>query len=331
MSVKTKITVDNSELQQGMQQAENIVNRSGQKMQNGLNGASSGMQKLGQAAQAASQAATGGFNGMTSALAKIGPVGMIAAAAIGAIGIAAKKAWDFISGMNGRVDAMAKAAKSVGISADAYLGIEYAAKSAGIEAQKVLNIITRLDQAVSHAAEGNKKYIDAFAQLGIYWRDLENVSPEQRFIKIIEQVRKFKEEGKNLPSGLSDLVGRRDLQTVNKAVADGFDKNFVEAAMKGFGMDPKTFQNAEAFQTALGAMNQRLLASVVQLKAFVEATQWLTKHMGEMFKNSKADVSPELREAYISFGEAAADNIDKLNDQQLKTLAKMLLPNSTRP
>ena len=326
MSVKTTITVDNRQLQQGMQQAEQIVNQSGRRMQQGVNGATNGMNKFGQAAQAASQAATGGLNGVASALSRLGPIGAVAAAAIVAIGMAAKKAWDFLSGMNQRVDSMAKAAKSVNISTDAYLGIAYAAKAAGIETQKILNIITRLDQAVAHAADGNRKYIDAFAQLGIYWRDLENMSPEQKLLKLIEQMRKFKEEGRDLPSGLADLVGRRDVPTMNKAVADGFDKKYYSAAMEGFGIDPGAIAAAEQFTTAMGALNQRFVATVTQMKAFGEATKWVTEQMNGLFKGGyKVDVPEKLRETVVSYGEAVGNSLDTLNEDRLIEVAKALV------
>lgn len=127
------LTVDRSKLDRGMGQAEGRVRR--------------------------------GMRGMGGVIAKGTAAGAAAFAAVGAAAVGAA----FKTASYG--DEIAKTAPKLGISTDALQEARVWADRNGISAGKLDRAVGRLNQRVGRAVEGNEKYADAFAALGIELQD----------------------------------------------------------------------------------------------------------------------------------------------------------------
>lgn len=68
-------------------------------------------------------------------------------------------------------DEVGKAAQGVGLAAEEYQRLQFAAEQSGIEQANFVSGLTRFNQAIGRAAEGNKAYADRFERLGVAVRD----------------------------------------------------------------------------------------------------------------------------------------------------------------
>ena len=154
MSIKAKIEIDNSELKNGLKDAENTAKSTMKNIKNTAEGVGGTMSKIGNAATSAANAMKGGFSGVVSTLAKIGPVGMAAADVIGLIGTAVVGAFRAMNTLASKFNDIGKAAKSVNMSTEAYQSLQFACARAGVQMENVLNMIGKIDQAMTKAIDG---------------------------------------------------------------------------------------------------------------------------------------------------------------------------------
>lgn len=327
MSIKAKIEIDNSELKKGLKDAENQASRSMQNVQKAVGGVSSTFSKLASSAGNASQAVTNGIQGISSLLTKLGPVGVAAAAGITAIGAAAAGVFTVIGKITNKLDEISKSAKSVNMSANAYISLQHACSRAGVEMDSMITLIGKIDYALTRASDGEKKFRDAFYALGLSWRDMAGYSPEKKVAALTDAWRKFNDEGKKLPPEVYDVFGRKDIQTLNKASKEKFGKLIAEAGALGYNIDPEMLKAAEAYTDATSDANQQLQAMVSNLEITEELTKKLTKWWvtvgKEMSKGNGTGFVPEAyRDTNIGIADVGVDLIKnkKLSDDVLRDL-----------
>ena len=288
--------------------------------------ASKGVQDIGNAAAQMSGRAGSAISSITSALSKMGPVGIAIGGVFAGVALAIAGVVKAANAVSSKVDNLAKSAKSVDMSANGYIALQHACAAAGVSMDKMLVVIQKVDDAIVKAAEGTKKARDAFYSIGLSWRDLERMTPEQRLIAIIDAMRRLKAEGKTIPSEFRDMIGRRGMAELNKAEKEDFGTLAAEANALGYTISPEAVALAEQYQTTLGNANQKLLATLANMKLMQEAQKTLndlvenwTSGIGE----AGGKVSKEMREfGYVGIGDVVdtnAFNLDTIKTSGIDT------------
>lgn len=317
MSVKTKITIDNSELKKGLKDAENQV--------------SSSMQKIADGAQTAS----GGFKSILSSLEKLGPAGKIAVVAIGALAGVFTGVIAGINKLSSKLDVIGKSSKSVNLTTTAFQSLSHAASMCGVAMEKIQAIITTVQYRLAQADQGTKNIVEGFAELGISWSELKKLSPEMQLLSIIQAAEKITDVGKR-NKALFKLFEKEDIQSLNKLIETDYGRMVANAKNMGVVIDEESIRIAEAYNDSIGIASDRLKAMVANWKA----TKTLMKDLGEMAKEATSSlnvedgrVADQFKEVYQGIGDAADELEKKLkkNDeaeynrlqQKIKELAKL--------
>ena len=317
MSIRTKITIDNSELRKGLKDAENQ--------------ASSSMQKIADGAQTAS----GGFKSILSSLEKLGPAGKIAVVAIGALAGVFTGVIAGINKLSSKLDVIGKSSKSVNLTTTAFQSLSHAAGICGVAMEKVQKIITNVQYRLAQADQGTKNVVDGFAELGISWSELGKLSPEMQLLSIIQAAEKITDVGKR-NKALFKLFEKEDIQSLNKLIETDYGRMVANAKNMGVVIDEESIRIAEAYNDSIGIASDRLKAMVANWKA----TKTLMKDLGEMAKEATSSlnvedgrVADQFKEVYQGIGDAADELEEKLKknaeaeykriQQRIKELAKL--------
>ena len=254
----------------------------------------------------------GMFNGISTGMMKL--VGV--AAVVGtAIYKAIQKAFQYMHERMSEFDQIGKQAKSMNLSAEAWQTISYAANHAGADLNKVLNIMGKIDEAVTKGYSGVRKYTEMFERLGYSIEDLNDMTPDARLYHILHALQKngISEQTK---LDLYDLFGVKGMTSVNKLVNSDFLQDAASAKILGFVIPEEEIAAAEAFidsQTDAAAARKRRLdkfAGIMQLqKAEKEVNKWLEDTVYNNNKDIFEDVPDELKPFFRNLLTEFYDNL----------------------
>ena len=278
MAIEAKITLNNEEFKKGLKDSERQATSSMKKIGGSSSGAGSLMTRIANASKNAADVAAKGFSGVTEVLSKMGPYGAAAAAAVTLIGGAATGVVKGIGALASHLDGVAKSAKSVNMSANAYLSLQHASNRAGIEMERILGVIGKIDYAMSHAESGEKRYRDAFYSIGLSWRDLEHLSPEKRLMAINDALSRLKANGQKMPTEMFSVFEKEDMRTLNKMTSEkDFNKFIAEAEALGYTVPQSMVQAAESYQDSIGDAKDKMKAMIASMESVETITTGLTR------------------------------------------------------
>ena len=278
MAIEAKITLNNEEFKRGLKDSERQATSSMKKIGGSSGGAGSVMAGIANASKNAADIAAKGFSGVTDVLSKMGPYGAAAAAAVTLIGGAATGVVKGIGALASHLDGVAKSAKSVNMSANAYLSLQHASNRAGIEMERILGVISKIDYAMSHAESGEKRYRDAFYSIGLSWRDLEQLSPEKRLMAINDALSRLKANGQKMPTEMFSVFEKEDMRTLNKMTSEkDFNKFIAEAEALGYTVPQSMVQAAESYQDSIGDAKDKIKAMIASMESVETITTGLTR------------------------------------------------------
>ena len=278
MAIEAKITLNNEEFKKGLKDSERQATSSMKKIGGSSGGAGSVMASIANASKNAADIAAKGFSGVTDALSKMGPYGAAAAAAVTLIGGAATGVLKGVNALASHLDGVAKSAKSVNMSANAYLSLQHASSRAGIEMERILGVISKIDYAMNHAESGEKRYRDAFYSIGLSWRDLEQLSPEKRLMAINDALSRLKANGQKMPTEMFSVFEKEDMRTLNKMTSEkDFNKFIAEAEALGYTVPQSMVQAAESYQDSIGDAKDKMKAMIASMESVETITKGLTK------------------------------------------------------
>lgn len=312
-----KSSIDNSQLDSGLKQAQNKTKKTLDNISDGIQGVS------------------GGFNGVLNLFKKMGPVGKAVAIGIGAIVTAVVAAVAYVHKLAGKMDDIAKSAKSVNLSTKAFQALDHAAKLCGVDMQKIETILTNISYKLAQANKGTKQITDAFATLGISWSELQKLAPQQQLLAVIQAAERIQSvSARN--QVLFKLFEKEDIKTINKLLDADFGRLVANADNMGIIIDEESIRLAEAYNDSIGVANQRLQAMVANWKATKEMMKGLKEMADEATKSlnpTDGKVADEFKAVYIGIGDAA-DELEahlKKNDKaeydriqkKIKQLAKL--------
>ena len=278
MAIEAKITLNNEEFKKGLKDSERQAASSMKKIGGSSGGAGSVMASIANASKNAADIAAKGFSGVTEALSKMGPYGAAAAAAVTLIGGAATGVLKGVNALASHLDGVAKSAKSVNMSASAYLSLQHASSRAGIEMERILGVISKIDYAMNHAESGEKRYRDAFYSIGLSWRDLEQLSPEKRLMAINDALSRLKANGQKMPTEMFSVFEKEDMRTLNKMTSEkDFNKFIAEAEALGYTVPQSMVQAAEGYQDSMGDAKDKMKAMIASMESVETITKGLTR------------------------------------------------------
>ena len=278
MAIEAKITLNNEEFKKGLKDSERQAIGSMKKIGGSSGAAGSLMASVANASKNAADIAAKGFSGVTGALSKMGPYGAAAAAAVTLIGGAVTGVLKGVNALASHLDGVAKSAKSVNMSASAYLSLQHASNRAGIEMERILGVISKIDYAMNHAESGEKRYRDAFYSIGLSWRDLEQLSPEKRLMAINDALSRLKANGQKMPTEMFSVFEKEDMMTLNKMTSEkDFNKFIAEAEALGYTVPQSMVQAAESYQDSMGDAKDKMKAMIASMESVETITKGLTR------------------------------------------------------
>lgn len=213
MPITTKLTISTEGFKKGLKDAENQAKNTGSKSSKAFGQLEGVFQRIGQNAPAS-------LKGITNNLSQMGAIGGVAAKAILGIGAAAVAIGAGLSKVVNYFDALAKRAKSVDLTVNQFFALEGAVSKAGGTLEKGLGIMARLDDALARAADGEQKAAEGFRSIGLGVKYLQSLDSDKKLAAVVKQCRQLKAEGKDIPKLFRDIVGIKNMQELNRYIAD---------------------------------------------------------------------------------------------------------------
>lgn len=88
-----------------------------------------------------------------------------------------------------KIDQVGKGATKLGIATEAYLTLSAAAKRVDVDVNDVAAAFAKMNRNIGEAVAGGKPQQEALARLGLNYRELATLKPEQAFLKISDALR----------------------------------------------------------------------------------------------------------------------------------------------
>jgi len=114
----------------------------------------------------------------------------------------------FVNAIRGAVnfaDALQDTSDALNISAESLQGLQGAFAQAGVGQEQFRSGMSKLNQSVQDARDGNEKMIGDFARLGVTWKDIRDKSPEEILYLIADGMKNSKDPTEALASAMSVL------------------------------------------------------------------------------------------------------------------------------
>jgi len=161
-------------------------------------------------------------------------------------------------------DSVAKMAKRTGLSVATVSELGYAAGQSGIEMSALENGIRRMQRSIYDADRGLSTAVDSLTDLGLAYKDLKDLSPEEQFKLIAERLSKIEDPTRRAAIAMT-LLGRSGtaLLPMFEQGAAGLNALQEEARRLGLTMNAEDAKAAEIFGDTLDR-----LWSVVKMTTF---------------------------------------------------------------
>ncbi|MDH4201498.1 MAG: phage tail tape measure protein [Phycisphaerae bacterium] len=161
-------------------------------------------------------------------------------------------------------DEVAKMSKRTGLSVETLSELKFVASQTGTEFATLENGVRKMQRSIYDAGRGLSTAVDALADLGLTYKDLEGLSPEEQFKLLADRISKIKDPTKKAAIAMS-LFGRTgtNLLPMFEQGAAGINALQEEARRLGLTMRSEDAKAAEDFTDAMDK-----LWKVVKMTAF---------------------------------------------------------------
>lgn len=161
--------------------------------------------------------------------------------------------------------------------------VGYAASQAGSSMEAVTSAVEGLRKSMGQALGGSRQDLDAFAALGLSFRDLQSLSPEQVFDRMAAAVARSGAGMREVNAAVSVMGdGSRRLIPM---MADGFDEARQRAEEMGLVLSEDTVDAMDDLDDKLDTVTKRLKGFTGELLYnLTSLNNW--KHLWELTKNS---------------------------------------------
>lgn len=216
-------------------------------------------------------------------------------AAVTAAAIKAGKAlWDLGRDAITSGDAIAKTSKQLGINAEAYQELAYAAGLGGASESDFSGALQNLNRQMEAAASGNKRAQQAFKALGVSMDEVKSMNTEEMFLRLSDALSEVDNVAAHTKTTMA-LFGGGGTK-VAEAIsggADALERMRAEARKAGYVMDNRTLKKAED-------ANDNLTRAQLQLRG--------------VMRQIGAEVLPTVNETLTEFIQLIRDNQDSITE-----------------
>ncbi|MBE3118838.1 MAG: hypothetical protein IMZ50_08800 [Candidatus Atribacteria bacterium] len=179
-------------------------------------------------------------------------------------------------------DELAKAAKRIGITTEAMAGLKHAAELGGASVDSVTVGIGRLSRNLYDAERGLTTATDAFGALGINFKELKGLSPDEQFIRVGAAVGSLSDESQKLALSLV-LMGRGAAELIplfNEGA--GAMRKQMRAGSELLGLNQKQSEMAEELEDDFTRLTTAAVGLQMQIgaalaPAMIKLTEAMTK------------------------------------------------------
>ena len=187
-------------------------------------------------------------------------------------GIGAKRAIDSMTGDIAQLgDRIAKTARSFGISGEELQRLEFAAERSGVGVEALRMALSALPKRIDMASQGAAEATNAFDALGMNYRTLLGLSPEEQFKRVADAIGRIEDPSKrtNVALRLFEESGARLIPLFVQG-SKGINALGDELENLGGLIDEDTLRSAEEYEdimTNLGRVVRGLLVKGFKLLA----------------------------------------------------------------
>lgn len=214
-------------------------------------------------------------------------------------------------------DEIGKISQKFGVSAEALSTLDHAANLAGVSTEELAKSFKFMNSALVDAAGGSKEQIAAFATLGLSFKELSQLSPEDAFIKIGDAIAGI--ESPALKSALATKIFGKagaDLIPLFNLGAEALKKSQDEAIRFGLAIDNVDTSKLESMNdsiekigmSAQGSARQFAVGLAPSIAAVVESLL------------SGVNSADEFRKAGEFLGKTLTGALDLIARAQLKII-----------
>lgn len=178
-----------------------------------------------------------------------------------------------VTSFSSRGDAIAKAAKRIGISASALSQLGFAAEQSGSSVEALEAGLLRFSRLLGEAARGNQTAQRSFAAIGLSFEKLLGLSVEDRFAAVAEALRRISDSAIRT-SAVFRIFGRGGaalIPLLNEG-ATGIARLREEADRLGLTIDSTDAAGAEELNDAMNRVRRTLRAVTMQVGAALAPT-----------------------------------------------------------
>ena len=218
----------------------------------------------------------GNFGGMVSAAkSAAGKIKGFFAAAFAVAGVSVGTA--AIQKMITQIDAMGKQSRNLGLSAEEFQRLTYAAESVNFPVEQLNMVFTKTRQVVGDAARGVTTAEEKLNSIGLRSKDLAGLRPYEQFQKIAEAIRTIPNDADRAAAAVA-LFGEQGLKMTNFMAE--FEQLGNDLAAKGAIIPDQVIADAETFTQQITniqrilqswTVNSGLLSQLVKLAEGLEA------------------------------------------------------------
>jgi hypothetical protein len=167
-------------------------------------------------------------------------------------------------------DKLNSAATKAGVATEAFTQLAYAAKLNSVSSDSLSSAFVKMNVALSNAATGGKEQIDALAALGLTYKELKALAPEDQFTIIADRINKLATSADKSRAEVV-LFGKAggDLAGLFSKGADGIlrareeaeriGQSFSEETLKGF---EEAHQSIDRLEQSFSALSLTLVGKV---------------------------------------------------------------------
>jgi hypothetical protein len=161
-------------------------------------------------------------------------------------------------------DEVAKMAKRTGLSVETLSELRFVASQTGTEFSTLENGFRKMQRSIYDAGRGLSTAVDALADLGLTYKDLEGLSPEEQFKLLADRIGKVKDPTKKAAIAMS-LFGRTGTNLIPMFDQGAAGINALQEEARRLGLTMRS-EDAKAAEDFTDAMDR--LWKVVKMTAF---------------------------------------------------------------
>jgi hypothetical protein len=149
-------------------------------------------------------------------------------------------------------DSLDEMSQRTGVSVESLSQLQFGLDLAGSSLEGFEKAVRKQQKTLAEAAGGSKSAQKAFTDLGLDWKQLQQLSPEEQFLAVADAISRIDDPGQRAAAAL-EVFGRggAELLPLLTMGADGINKLKAEADGLGLTMSTKNAQAAAAFSDAM--------------------------------------------------------------------------------